>query len=363
EQRLKRALAAVARDGRKIGLLYIDLDRFKTVNDTFGHPCGDELVRQTAARLVNSVRNVDTVARLGGDEFAVIIFDVKSLGTAEELCVRLLRELDRPFSLLGNQVFIGASIGVAISSGPDTDPADLLRKADIALYEAKKNGRGRHEVFAGDMDDLLARKRMIESDLRSALDGGDEIKLVYQPVYARDCRTVVGAEALIRWDHPVHGALSPAQFASTPDERGMTGALGDWVLDQVARFAAASDLPWIAFNVSPLQLRDASFADKVLGVLREAGVPPSRIQIEVVESALLENSHATRSVLTRLRAAGIVIALDDFGTGYSSINYLQRHAIDKLKIDRSFVGTLGASEGASGIVKAIVELAAALKVK
>ncbi|MDQ2634841.1 MAG: EAL domain-containing protein [Pseudomonadota bacterium] len=363
EHRLKRALAAVARDGRRIGLLYIDLDRFKTVNDTFGHPCGDELVRQTAARLVKSVRNVDTVARLGGDEFAVIIFDVKTLGTAEELCERLLGELGRPFSLLGNQVFIGASIGVAISSGPDTDPADLLRKADIALYEAKKNGRSRHEVFVGGMDDLIARKRMIESDLRSALTGGDGIRLVYQPVYAPDGSTVVGAEALIRWDHPVHGTLSPAHFVSIADERGMTGLLGDWVLDRVARFAAASDLPWIAFNVSPLQLRDASFADKVLGVLREAGVPPSRIQIEVVESALLENSPSTRSVLTRLRAAGIVIALDDFGTGYSSINYLQRHAIDKLKIDRSFVGTLGASEGASGIVKAIVELAAALKVK
>ena len=170
EDRLKRALLAVSRDKRKIGLLYIDLDRFKTVNDTFGHPCGDELVRQTAARLENSVRQVDTVARLGGDEFAVIVFDVKDLGTAEELCERLLREIGQPFNLLGNQVFVGASIGVAISNGPDTDPADLLRKADIALYEAKKNGRGRHEVFAGDMDDLIARKRMIESDLRAALD-------------------------------------------------------------------------------------------------------------------------------------------------------------------------------------------------
>jgi EAL domain-containing protein (putative c-di-GMP-specific phosphodiesterase class I) len=274
-----------------------------------------------------------------------------------------LRELGQPFSLLGNQVHVGASIGVAISNGPDTDPSDLLRKADIALYEAKKNGRGRHEVFAGDMDDVLARKRMIESDLRSALAGGDEIRLVYQPVYAPDCRTVVGAEALIRWDHPVHGALLPAHFISIADERGLTGLLGDWVLDRVARFAATTDLPWIAFNVSPLQLRNISFADQVLAVLRQAGVPPSRIQIEVVESALLENSHATRSVLTRLRAAGIGIALDDFGSGYSSINYLQRHAIDKLKIDRSFVKTLGASEAGSGIVKAIVDLAAALKVR
>jgi diguanylate cyclase (GGDEF)-like protein len=362
EDRLRRALLAVSRDDRKIGLLYIDLDGFKTVNDTFGHPCGDELVRQTAARLEASVRQVDTVARLGGDEFAVIIFDIKGLRTAEELCERLLGELGQPFNLMGNQVHVGASIGVAISSGPDTDPDDLLRRADIALYEAKKNGRGRHEVFAGDMDDVLAQKRMIERDLRAALAGGLDIKLFYQPIYARDCRTIVGAEALVRWNHPLHGSLSPALFVSIAEERGMTNLLGGWVLSEVARFAAGTDLPWVAFNVSPLQLRDAGFADHVLGILSEAGVPPSRIQIEIVESALLESSQTTRAVLSQLRGAGIRIALDDFGTGYSSINYLKRHIIDKLKIDHSFVRMLDTTEG-SAIVKAIVDLASALKVK
>ncbi|HEY6631597.1 MAG TPA: bifunctional diguanylate cyclase/phosphodiesterase [Rhizobiaceae bacterium] len=362
EERLRRALAAVSGDKRRIGLLYIDLDRFKTVNDTFGHPCGDELVRQTAARLEASVRQIDTVARLGGDEFAVIVFDIKSLRTAEELCERLLGELGRPFELLGNKVYVGASIGVAISHGADADAAELLRRADIALYEAKKNGGSRYATFAGDMDDLIARKRMIESDLRTALAGGGGIRLSYQPIYAPDCRTVVGAEALIRWDHPVHGELSPAHFVGIAEERGMTNLLGDWVLSEVSRFAATADLPWIAFNVSPLQLRDAGFADQVLGVLREAGVPPARIQIEIVESALLENSQTTRAVLSQLRNAGIRIALDDFGTGYSSINYLKRHIIDKLKIDRSFVRTLGTTEG-SAIVRAIVELAAALKVR
>ena len=363
EDRLKRALLSVARDNRKIGLLYIDLDRFKTVNDTFGHPCGDELVRQAASRLERAVRQVDTVARLGGDEFAVIIFDIKDMRTAEELCERLLGEIGQPFSLLGNQVFIGASIGVAMSSGPDTDPGDLLRKADIALYEAKKAGGGRHEIFADGMDELLLRKRMIESDLRTALTGGGDIKLLYQPIYARDCTTVVGAEALIRWDHPVHGVLSPAHFVSIAEERGMTSLLGDWVLGEAARFASTSDLPWVAVNISPHQLRDPEFAGHVLSVLREAGVPPSRIQIEIIESALLENSQATRAVLAELRAAGICIALDDFGTGYSSINYLQRHVIDKLKIDRSFVKTLGGSEASSAIVRAIVELATAMRMK
>jgi len=362
EDRLKQALFAVSRDARKIGLLYVDLDRFKTVNDTFGHAAGDELVRLTATRLHNSVRQIDTVARLGGDEFAVVIFDIKDLTTAEELCQRLLAEISRPFDLLGNQVFIDASIGVALSEGPETDPAELLRKADIALYEAKKAGGSRHEVFAGDMDDLLAHKRVIEADMREALSAAGGMKLVYQPIYAADCQTVVGAEALIRWDHPVHGALSPSHFVSIADERGMTGLLGEWVLDNVARFAAGSDLPWIAFNVSPLQLRDATFAYRVADVFQQANVEPERIQIEIVESALLENCQTTRASLSKLRAAGFTIVLDDFGTGYSSINYLKRHIIDKLKIDRSFVRMLGGTEG-TAIVKAIIELATTLKVK
>ena len=345
EDRLKRALLSVARDNRKIALLYLDLDRFKNVNDTFGHAAGDELVRQTAARLESSIRQVDTVARLGGDEFAIIIFDAKDISTAEELCERLLAEINKPFNLAGNEVFVGASIGVAISNGAGADPADLLRKADIALYEAKKNGRGRHQVFAGDMDDLIARKRMIEIDLRKALSTGGELKLAYQPIYAADSRPIVGAEALIRWEHPIHGVLSPAHFVTIAEERGMIGLLGDWVLEEVARFAALSDLPWIAFNVSPLQLRDPGFASRVLAVLDEAKVDPSRLQIEIIESALLENSQITRDVLTELRDAGIRIALDDFGTGYSSINYLKRHIIDKLKIDRSFVRMLGSAEG------------------
>jgi EAL domain-containing protein (putative c-di-GMP-specific phosphodiesterase class I) len=212
------------------------------------------------------------------------------------------------------------------------------------------------------MDDLIARKRMIEIDLRKALSTGGELKLVYQPIYAADSLAVVGAEALIRWEHPIHGVLSPAHFVSIAEERGMTGLLGDWVLEEVTRFAALSDLPWTAFNVSPVQLRDPGFASRVLAVLNDAKVDPARIQIEIVESALLENSQITRDVLTELRDAGIRIALDDFGTGYSSINYLKRHIIDKLKIDRSFVRMLGSTEG-NAIIRAIIELASALNVK
>ncbi|MBX3584742.1 MAG: EAL domain-containing protein, partial [Rhizobiaceae bacterium] len=287
---------------------------------------------------------------------------VRDVPSVEDLCRRLLEEIARPFDLLGNQIFVEASFGVAVSDTPQTEPSDLLRKADIALYEAKRQGGGCHEVFAGGMDDLLARKRMIETDLREALSSGKGMKLVYQPIYASDCRTILGAEALIRWAHPVHGELSPAHFVAIADERGMTGLLGDWVTEAVARFAARSDLPWIAFNVSPLQLRNTDYAERVTDRFRQAGVDPKRIQMEIVESALLENSHATRETLAMLRAEGFRIVLDDFGTGYSSINYLKRHIIDKLKIDQSFVRMLGGGEG-TAIVKAIIELAAALKVR
>ena len=278
EDRLKRAFVAAQRQRGRIALLYIDLDRFKTVNDTLGHPAGDELVRQTARRLEARVREVDTVARLGGDEFAIVLVDIRNVGAAEDLSAKLLDDLSRPFLLMGDQVFIGASIGIAVSPDSGSDPDDLLRKADIALYEAKKNGRGRYQVFAGDMDDILTRRRLIESELRAALDRGGELRLAYQPVYAPNCQTIVGAEALVRWEHPIHGALPPAHFIGIAEERGMIGQLGSWVLTKAARFAASTDLPWIAVNVSPLQLRDEAFARQVLEILGDAAAcacPPA----------------------------------------------------------------------------------------
>ena len=325
EDRLKRAIVGAQRNRGRTALLYIDLDRFKTINDTLGHPAGDELVRQTARRLEARVREIDTVARLGGDEFAIVLVDIRNVGAAEDLSAKLLEDLARPFLLMGDQVFIGASIGIAVSPDSGLDPDDLLRKADIALYEAKKNGRGRYQMFAGDMDDILTRRRLIESDLRAALDRGGELRLAYQPVYASDCTTIVGAEALVRWEHPIHGALPPAHFISIAEERGMIGPLGNWVLTTAARFAATTSLPWIGVNISHLQLRDEAFAGQVLETLREAALAPDRLQIEIAESVLIEHSDAAKAALTTLRKAGVRVALDDFGTGYSSINYLRRY--------------------------------------
>ena len=363
EDRLTHALLAVRRNNRRVALLYIDLDRFKNVNDTLGHAAGDELVRQTAMRLKASVRQVDTVARLGGDEFAVIVFDIKGLSASEELCERLLAEIEEPYDIMGAQAFVSASIGVSVSSGSETDAQELLRKADIALYEAKKNGRGRHVVFAGDMDDVLTRKRVVETDLRAALDAGEQLGLVYQPIFAPDCVTLLGAEALIRWDHPVHGDISPAHFITIAEERGMIGQLGDWVLREAAAFALTVDVPWITVNLSPRQLQDPGFAAHVLAILDEAGLPPARLQLEFTEGVLLDMSDTNMEVLAQLRSAGIKVALDDFGVGYSSITHLRRNVIDKLKIDRSLVGLLGATNGAAAIVKAMVDIASAMNVR
>ncbi|ESX96636.1 diguanylate phosphodiesterase [Mesorhizobium sp. LNJC403B00] len=362
EDRLRRALLTSGNES-KVALLYLDLDRFKHVNDTLGHPAGDELVRQTAARLQHTVRDVDTVARLGGDEFAVILIDVRDVRNAEDISERVLQKLQEPFKLMDDQVFISASIGIALSTGPDADADDLLRKADIALYEAKKNGRGRYQVFAGDMDDLLLRKRKVESELRSALNGGTGIKLAYQPVFGSDGKTIVGAEALIRWAHEVHGALPAAQFIAIAEERGMIGQLGAWALLEACRFAVKTKLPWLAVNVSPLQLRDAGFAEEVASILAETGLAPKRLQLEITENVLLENNDTTRAALAALRQSGVGIVLDDFGTGYSSLSYLRRHAIDKLKIDRSFVRLLDGDGNSGAIVKALIDLAGALKVE
>jgi diguanylate cyclase (GGDEF)-like protein len=362
EDRLRRTLRFTGQDGTRVALLYLDLDRFKHINDTLGHPAGDELVRETAARLKHTIREVDTVARLGGDEFAIILLDIPDAGSAEDIAERLLSKLREPFRLIDDQVFVSASIGIALSSGSDSDADDLLRKADIALYEAKKNGRGRYEVFAGDMDDLLLRKRKVESELRKALDGEGGIELAYQPVFAADGRRILGAEALIRWGHEVHGALPAAQFVAIAEERGLIGELGKWALTEACRFAAGTDLPWVAVNISPMQLRDVGFAEQIATILDETGLDPSRLQLETTESVLLEHNDTIGAVIAALRQSGVRIVLDDFGTGYSSLSYLRRQAIDKLKIDRSFVRLLDEDESARAIARTLIELARTLKV-
>lgn len=361
EDRLQRAFVSARRNRSKVALLYIDLDRFKHVNDTLGHPAGDELVRQTARRLESRIREVDTVARLGGDEFAVIMVDTKNVHAAEKLSDEVLQALTAPFDLHGDKAFVGASIGIAVSQDADSHPDDLLRRADIALYEAKRKGRGRYEVFAGNMDDLLARRRLIEDDLRAALASDTSLELVYQPVFAAGGGPVLGAEALIRWDHPVHAALPPASFLAIAEERGFVGQLGSWMVARAVRFAAESGLPWVAVNLSLPQLREDGFAEGLLEILAAAGLPPHRLHVEIPESVLIDDNAAVVRRLEMLRSAGVLVVLDGFGTGFSSIGHLRRSPVDKVKIDASFAGEAVHGDEMRAVLEAIVRLAEALK--
>lgn len=359
EQRLQSALA-VAEPGRETMLILIDLDRFKHVNDTLGHAAGDELIRQVAERLSALVGNRGMVARLGGDEFGVLLTHVSDPRFAEALSAAILAELVRPFDLFGDPAFIGASLGISQGDG-NADADRLLREADTALYDAKSHGRGRWQVFLPAMASVLADRREVEHDLRQALAQGTELELAYQPVYAADC-SLVGAEALVRWNHPTRGRLPPDLFIGVAEERGLIDRLGEWVFEEACRTLQRLDCPWIAVNVSAVQLRRHRFCDWALDTARRMQIDPRRLQIEITESLLLDASPATLQGLQRLRKAGVRIALDDFGTGYSSLSYLRHYNVDKLKVDRSFVAQLGASAESGAIVRAIVELARALKI-
>jgi diguanylate cyclase (GGDEF)-like protein/PAS domain S-box-containing protein len=339
-------------------LILIDLDRFKHVNDTLGHVAGDELIRQVARRLVALVGLRGTVARLGGDEFAVLLTQVTNPHLAEGMSNAILGELGRQFDLYGDAAFIGASLGIS-TGRTDTEADQMLREADIALYDAKAQGRGRWQVFAPAMAAALAERRQVEHDLRAALAQGNQLLLEYQPIFAASGQ-MLGAEALVRWNHPTRGRLSPELFISVAEERGLIDKLGEWVFENACRMLIDSDIPWVAVNVSPVQLRRRRFFDRALAMIADLKIDPSRIQIEITEGVLLEATESTEAGLKRLRAAGIRLALDDFGTGYSSLSYLRRYNVDKLKVDRSFVAQLGTSSDAAAIVETIVGLARAL---
>ncbi|MDB5539752.1 MAG: hypothetical protein JWQ89_1479 [Devosia sp.] len=355
------ALVERAGQGQPATLVLIDLDRFKHINDALGHVAGDDLLRQLANRLFQVVGPAGTLARLGGDEFAILLTG-PAAGAAESICAAMQLQLARPFRLFDDPAFVTASFGIAPwrrGAGPET----LLREADIALYEAKARGRARWTVFAAPMAESLAEKRRIELDLRRALTEGGELKLEYQPIFAADSSTVLGAEALVRWQHPQRGRLSPDMFIGVAEERGLIEKLGEWVFEEACRMLVVTAVPWVAVNVSPVELRSRHFVERVIATLADLGIDPGRLQLEITEGVLIDTSAATEAGLTRLRAAGIRLALDDFGTGYSSLNYLRRYNVDKLKIDRSFVAQLGVSGDAEVIVRTIIDLARSLKMQ
>ena len=360
--RLDRALIEMRRKSSRLALLYLDLDRFKNINDTLGHPAGDDLIRELAMRLGDLLRGGDCVARLGGDEFAILQTGIAATDDVAALCERIIQAVGRPFELLGRSAYVGVSIGVAIAPDAGIDRAELMRKSDIALYSAKASGRNRFRVFAEDMDLTIQRRREIEQELRAALAAGDQFQLVYQPLYSAATSALVGVEALLRWNHPEHGLIVPGVFVPIAEESGLIHPIGDWVLREACKAGARWPLRRIAVNVSPVQFRAPGFAARVLDILRETGLEPGGLELEITESLLLDSTESSVNALRTLRAAGLRIALDDFGTGYSSLTYLQKYPVDKIKIDRSFIQNLGSDAASDALVQAIVDLARAMNV-
>ena len=357
EDRLGLALSR--RDGRAAVLL-LDLDRFKNVNDTLGHQAGDALICEFGQRLSALTREGDTVARLGGDEFAILI-ENRSLPDLHQLAARILDDVRLPFGIVGAQVHVGTSIGIAVAAGPGADPLDLVRKADIALYRAKDGGRDCYVLFSPEMDESVRRRSRVEEELREALADGRGLGLHYQPLVRAD-GGIVGLEALLRWQHPTRGLIGPDQFVPVAEETGLIVQLGEWVLRHAFRASRRWDGLYVAVNLSPIQFRASDFFDRLMRIAGETGADPGAIQLEITERVLLDDDEAVGAILGKLRTAGFAIVLDDFGTGYSSLSCLRRFEVDKIKIDGSFVQHLGDSADSRAIVGAVLALGQALGV-
>jgi diguanylate cyclase (GGDEF)-like protein/PAS domain S-box-containing protein len=362
QTRLTEALGRVAR-GEKLAVLCLDLDNFKNINDALGHAVGDELLKGVAVRLRECVRAADAVARLGGDEFAVIQTGIDEPTEAAALAKRIRDQIGRPFDLAGVQAVVNASIGIAVAPTDATEPEQLLKQADMALYAAKGEGRGVYRFFQPEMDARMRQRHEIESELRDAIES-IELKLHYQPVVDIASGEVTGMEALLRWPHAKRGLVPPAEFISVAEDSGLIIPLGEWVLRKALADAARwPDHVRIAVNLSPVQFRSRHLAQVVIAACAAARVSPSRLELEVTEAAFLAATKEVLATFDQLRALGVKIVMDDFGTGYSSLNYLRRFRFDKIKIDRSFVRDLSDDRNLSAvIVEAVVRLARALDV-
>ena len=360
EDRLTQALALATRHDQRVALLLIDLDRFKTINDTHGHHAGDELIIAVAQRLSRIVRASDTVGRIGGDEFIVVMPDVDNIGQVQSLAQRIIDELSEPFTLFGSDVWSGASIGLALAPKDGVDRLELMRKADIALYEAKSGGRGTYRQFERAMDESVRTRQTIAADLRTALHTHQGLEVWYQPLMDIGGQQMVGIEALLRWHHPTRGLIAPAEFIAIAEETGLIIPLGEWVLAEACITQQRFPELLVAVNVSPVQFRSTGFVERVMAIVSQNGGDPKRLELEITEGVLIEDEREARAIIVELRDAGFRIALDDFGTGYSSLNYLSNFPVDKIKIDRSFTQSLGVAENSVAIVESVVKLGHAM---
>jgi diguanylate cyclase (GGDEF)-like protein len=356
-ERLKQELTHVA-PGQQLAVLYIDIDEFKSVNDSLGHMIGDELLKSVALSLGRCIGDADFVARLGGDEFAIVQTAVKTEADVTDLVTRVFDAIRAPYECLGHQVATDASIGIALAPQHGADLDQILKNADLAMYAAKAAGRRTYRFFEPAMDAQVKARRILEMDLRLAI-ADEALEVYYQPCVSLQDNRINGCEALVRWRHAERGMISPAEFIPIAEETGLINQLGEWVLAR----ACAEATTWpddirLAVNVSPVQFRSGTLALKILAALSESGLPANRLELEITEAVLIRDDDAALEILHQLRAIGVRIALDDFGTGYSSLSYLQRFPFDKIKIDRCFVDDIAEPSGSSGIVRAVVSIAA-----
>jgi diguanylate cyclase (GGDEF)-like protein len=357
-EQLKRELARIV-PGEQLAVLYIDIDEFKSINDTLGHLIGDQLLKSVAASLGHCVSGTDFVARLGGDEFAVVQTAVKTVDDVTDLATRVFDAIRKPYECLGHQVTTDASIGIALAPQHGADLDQILKNADLAMYAAKSAGRRTYRFFEPEMDARVRARRILEMDLRQAITDGS-FEVYYQPSVTLEDNKIVGCEALLRWRHSERGMISPAEFIPVAEETGLIDELGEWVLTTACAEAATwPDDIKIAVNVSPVQFKSGTLALKIVAALAASGLQASRLELEITEAVLIRDDEAALANLHQLRAIGVRIALDDFGTGYSSLSYLQRFPFDKIKIDRCFVNDIAEPDGSSCIVQAVVNIAAA----
>lgn len=364
--RLAQALQAAHHEGWQVALMFIDLDRFKWVNDTLGHNAGDHLLQEVAHRLKSCVNEMATVARLGGDEFTVVLPDIGSPHEAEQAAEYILRRLAEPILLDGHETFVSGSIGITFYPRDADSIEDLMRNADSAMYRAKQAGRNTYRYFTQEMNEAAVRRLRLEHDLRRALDRG-EFELYYQPIVNGSDAALLGAEALLRWHHPELGMVSPDEFIPLAEEIGVIALLGKWVLLQAIRQCAA----WreqgrelvVAVNVSSEQCKVDGCWDSVQQALQQWGLPPGALKLEITERLMMEHTDEVVAMLNRLRAAGVHLAVDDFGTGYSSLSYLKRFPIDMLKIDREFIEGLPGNPDNVALVEAIIAMAHSLDLR